>query len=131
MSNYNHMVTFIVPRDQQYNAKKISRSLDPDIGGFEAFETYLSANGETPATHVAYSTPCRESFLQLLEALTADSVTLKAAVDADYSARWQNEVAPSLDECAALLANLQIYIELSMLEAAELAGLFITTKDLE
>lgn len=103
---WNHAVCFIVPIALQEVAKKVSRSLDPDVGGYEAFELYLSADGNQPATHVAYSTPCKESFIDILAAVEADPSVLHGLVVADYAARWPEEVVPTEAECLSFCSGL-------------------------
>jgi hypothetical protein len=132
MSDWNHNVVFICPIAQQEVAKRISRSLDPDIGGYEAFNSLASADGNEPATHVIYGTPVRESFVTTVQALSDSNTplanraaSLKQIVDADYSSRWPGEVAPMLAECEAFLANLVIYIDTGWDEALSQAGLVV------
>jgi hypothetical protein len=132
MSDWNHNVVFICPIAQQEVAKRISRSLDPDIGGYEAFNSLASADGNEPATHVIYGTPVRESFVTTVQALS-DSNTplanrtaaLKQMVDTDYAARWPSEIPPTLAECEAFLSDLVVYVDTSWDEALTHAGLSV------
>jgi hypothetical protein len=132
MSHYTHNIVFICTIAQQEAAKRISRSLDPDVGGYDAFQSVASADGIAPATHVIYGTPVRESFVETVQALS-DSNTplanrataLKQMADADYAARWPNDIAPTLAECEAFLAGLVIYVDTSWDEALTQAGLTI------
>jgi len=126
MSAGNHNVIFIIPIATQEIAKRISRSLDPDSGGYGAFQTLASLTGLEPATHCIYGTPCRQEFLDQLAVITSSASALKAAIDADYAARWPGEVVPTLAECEALLADLQIFIDASWDDALTQAGLTIT-----
>lgn len=116
MTAWTHTVSFIIPNALQEVAKKVSRSLDPDIGGYEAFELYLSADGNQPATHVAYSTPCKESLLQIMDAVNYDNGTLHDLVSADYAARWPDERPPTAQECldfwSALITGVDISFEI-------------------
>jgi hypothetical protein len=130
MSHYTHNIVFICTIAQQEAAKRISRSLDPDVGGYDAFQSVASADGIAPATHVIYGTPVRESFVATVQALSdantplANRATaLKQMVDADYSSRWPSETAPSLAECEAFLADLVIYVDAPWDEALAQAGL--------
>jgi hypothetical protein len=132
MSAWNHNITFICPIAQQEVAKRISRSLDPDVGGYEAFNTLVSTDGNSPATHVIYGTPARDSFVTTVQALSDANTplanraaALKQIVDADYAARWPNETSPTLAECEAFLAGLVIYVDTSWDEALTHAGLTI------
>jgi hypothetical protein len=132
MTDWNHHLIFICPIAQQEIAKRISRSLDPDIGGYEAFNTLASADGSEPASHVIYGTPVRESFVATVQVLTdantplANRATaLKQMADADYTARWPEEVPPTLAECEAFLEDLVIYVDAPWDEALTQAGLTI------
>ena len=111
MSGWNHTVVFVIPVALVDVAKRISRSLDPDVGGDQAFQTLLSSDGKSPATHAIYSTPVRASFLETLAAVTAAPSNLKYIVDQDYDARWPDEVKPTLGECVSFLAALQTFID--------------------
>lgn len=113
---WNHTVSFIVPIALQEVAKKVSRSLDPDVGGYEAFELYLSADGNQPATYVAYSTPCKESFIDILAAVEADPTVLHSLVVADYDARWPEEVVPTEVECLSFWNGLIKAVDTSFTE---------------
>jgi hypothetical protein len=132
MSHYTHNIIFACPIAQQEVAKRISRSLDPDIGGYEAFNSLASAAGSEPASHVIYGTPVRESFVATVQALTDANTplanraaALKQMVDADYAARWPSETAPSLAECEAFLAGLAVYVDTSWDAALTHAGLSV------
>jgi hypothetical protein len=132
MSHYTHNIIFACPIAQQEIAKRISRSLDPDVGGYEAFNSLASADGSEPATHVIYGTPVRESFVATVQALTDANTplanraaALKQMVDADYTARWPEEVPPTLAECEAFLADFVIYVDMPWDEALTQAGLAI------
>jgi hypothetical protein len=132
MSDWNHNVVFICPIAQQEVAKRISRSLDPDVGGYEAFQTLASADGTEPATHAIYGTPARDSFLQTVQALTAQDVSvatragmLKATLDADYVARWPEFTPPTLAKCEAFLADVQVFVDMPWDEALSQSGLAI------
>jgi len=127
MSTWSHTIVFIAPIEYQDIAKRISRSLDPDVGGYEAFATYASNDGLEPATHVLYSTPVRDTFLPVLSVLIADATALKSAVDADYAARWPGEIVPTLAECETLLSSLQTLIDTPWAEALTQSGLTIIT----
>lgn len=130
MSTWNHSVVLIVPIAQQITAKEISRALDPDVGGYEAYETYLSADGNEPATHCIYGTPCEQSFFDNVQFLSNTEVpittragALKQMVDADYAARWPEFTVPTLAECQVFLENVQVFSDTSWDFALQEAGL--------
>ena len=130
MSTWNHSIALIVPIANQITAKEISRALDPDVGGYEAYETYLSANGAEPATHCIYGTPCQQEFFTNVQFLSNTEVpittragALKQMVDADYAARWTEFTAPTLSDCQAFLENVQVFLDVSWDFALQEAGL--------
>lgn len=130
MSTWNHSIALIVPIVNQVIAKKISRALDPDVGGYEAYETYLSADGAEPATHCIYGTPCQQAFFDNVQFLSNQEVpittragALKQMVDADYAARWPEFTAPTLAECQTFLENVQVYPDTSWDFAVQESGL--------
>lgn len=134
MSHYTHNIIFICSISLQEVAKRISRSLDPDVGGYEAFNTLSSVGGIEPATHAVYGTPVRESFVATVQELNDANIplanrsaALKQMVDADYAARWPNDIAPTLAECEAFLSNLQTFIDGSFSEVLANTGLQIIT----
>lgn len=130
MSTWNHSVVLIVPTANQITAKEISRALDPDVGGYEAYETYLSADGAEPATHCVYETPCQQEFFNNVQFLSNSEIpiatragALKQMVDADYVARWPEFTAPTLAECQTFLENVQVFSDAFWDFALQEAGL--------
>jgi hypothetical protein len=137
MSHYTHNIIFLCPITQQEVAKRISRSLDPDVGGYEAFASIASSGGNLPASHCIYGTPARDSFVATVQALS-DSNTplatraaaLKQMVDADYAARWPSEIPPTQAECEAFLADVQVFVDMPWDEALSQSGLAIIQQSL-
>lgn len=115
----------IVPIALLTTAKQVSRSLDPDRGGYEAFATYISAT-DTP-TYAIYQTPARAEFIQQLSALTASPAILKSAIDADIAQRWVGADAPTLDDCAAFLSGIQLFIDRSYEDVLTETGLSVVS----
>jgi phage-related tail fiber protein len=102
---WNHYAVLIIPIAQQAVGNRIGRALDPDIGGNQTFTLTASADGNLPATETLCGTACRESFLQTVQSLVDNNTplanraaALKQMVDADYTARWPEEVPPTLAE---------------------------------
>jgi len=130
MSTWNHSIVLIVPVANQTTAKEISRALDPDIGGYKSYETYLSADGNEPTTHCIYGTPCQQTFFDNVQFLsnvevpiTTRAGALKQMVDADYATRWPEFTAPTLAECQVFLENVQVFSDASWDFALQEAGL--------
>lgn len=104
-------VIFTIPAALHLIAKQISRSFDPDIGGYDGFSTGLSADGSEPITHYGYACYCTDSFTDAIPAMIADPSILKASIDTDYEARWPEFTAPTLEECTAFAENLQVFTD--------------------
>jgi hypothetical protein len=100
---YTETLTMTVPLEQLETAKRISRALDPDTGGYLAFERLIPV--EEP-THATYSTSCTPEFKAQAQAMLADPAMLCAVVAADYAARWTQFEAPTLAECESFVAAL-------------------------
>lgn len=109
MSNYNATLSITIPVTLRETGKRISRALDPDIGGYGAFEQYLDAAmqpcDEATGIYVTYSTPVTEPFLAQAEYMLATPAVLFYAVSQDYAARWAEYVPPTLEECQAFCAG--------------------------
>jgi hypothetical protein len=132
MSHWIHTVILILPISARDIAQKISRGFDFDTGGHDAFETLLSASGSLPATHVLYKTPAREEFYTKTNNLNNKGIPsdtragfMKADIDADYAARWTGITPPTKTEHKTFLDNVQVYSDVSLEEALQLAWLKI------
>lgn len=103
---YDHSITLVVSIDQLETAKRISRALDPDVGGYEAFQ-----QRNEDGTKAIYSTPCTASFAANAAMLLALPDELLAVVAADYAARWADLPAPTLEEVTAFCADVECYVD--------------------
>ena len=128
--DWNHSVIFITPISLVEVARKISRAIDYDSGGYDAFQWMLSPTGTEPATHVGYSTPCREDFLDRIAAVSIDSALLKSAIDADYANRWPEDVPPTLLECIGFNASCTIFTDTTRSDALLAVGLVDVSQNL-
>lgn len=94
---------------------RISRSLEPDSGGYHVFDFCDNAvrddDGviEIPATEVYATIPNSERYSQRLQDHT-DPTALHALVVDDYAARWPDEIVPTLAECEDFVAALVIEV---------------------
>ena len=109
MSDYSATLTVTVPISQRETGKRISRALDQDVGGYEAFGQFLDAAMqpclEADAIYTTYSSPCSQELAGSLDYLIANPAALQAMVAADYAARWTEFEAPTLAECEAFCAG--------------------------
>ena len=109
MSEYDQTLSITVPLAQRETGKRISRALDPDIGGYYAFTQFLDADmqpcDEADAVYTTYSTPCTSPFKARADHMLANPEAMYAAVSADYATRWTEFEAPTMAECVAFCAG--------------------------
>lgn len=103
---YDHTITMSVSLDQLETAKRISRALDPDVGGYEAFQQ-RSEDG----TKAIYTTPCTASFAANAAMLLMVPAELHAVVAADYAARWTDMPVPMLAEVGEFCADVECFVD--------------------
>lgn len=103
---YDHTITLIVSIDQLETARRISRALDPDVGGYEAFRQ-RSEDG----TKAIYSTPCTADFARNAAMLLMIPAELHAVVAADYVSRWPDFECPTLDDVTAFCADVECFVD--------------------
>lgn len=103
---YDHTITLIVSLDQLETAKRISRALDPDVGGYEAFQR-RSEDG----TKAIYSTPCTADFASNAAMLLALPEKLLTVVAADYDTRWPDFEVPTLAEVSEFCAVVECFVD--------------------
>lgn len=96
---YDATIAIKLPAELLPIASSISRSLDPDVGGFDSWT--LSEDGLTIST----STPCTTAFAAQAEYMLAHPEALHAACAADYAERWVDLVPPTLSECEQFCAG--------------------------
>ena len=99
MSGYTETLGIKLPSSLLEVASRISRALDPDVGGYDSWT--VSEDGLTIST----STPCTSSFAQQAQYMLSHPEALFAAVSADYAARWADMTPPTLAECEQFCAG--------------------------
>jgi len=108
-----HSIRITLPASLKELGNRISRSLEPDSGGYHVFDTLSNAvrdeDGviEIPATEVYAEIPACERYVTNLLALNTVG-DLNDFVSDDYAARWPDEACPTLGECGAFLDAAQI-----------------------
>lgn len=90
----------------------ISLALNPDKGDVSNFgpELRMDADGNLvrPDVYTTFDFPCSESFAATAQALAADANLMHAAVTADYAQRWPELTPPTLEQCEAFCAAVEI-----------------------
>ncbi len=120
MNEYTNYIVLIIPEDAAIiaTAKAASRALDPDIGGYEAFEQVVTDGTDN---YRIYASPITAATAAAMPQMQASPAVLKAKIDADIAERWPGETAPTLAEVTAFTTALRMYpdmgIEAAMVEA--------------
>ena len=105
---YTSTMTLIVPLDQLETAKRVSRALDTDAGGYEAFQARVQKDG---VEYAIYSTPVTASFASNAALLLAMPDELATLVVNDYATRWPDLVCPTMEELTALCEVIECYVD--------------------
>jgi hypothetical protein len=105
---YPNRITLIVSLAQLETAKCISRALDPDVGGYEAFSQRCTKDG---VEYAIYSSQCTAEFAVSAPGLLASPESLLAVALEDYSARWPALPCPTLAEVAAFSLDVRCFID--------------------
>jgi hypothetical protein len=106
-------IRITLPANLKELGNRISRSLEPDSGGYHVFDTLSNAvrdeDGviEIPATEVYAEIPSCERYVSNLISLIC-AEDLHVYVSNDYAARWPSELCPTLTDCETFWAAMQI-----------------------
>jgi hypothetical protein len=120
MSDYTNYIVLIISDDAAIiaTAKAASRTLDPDMGGYAAFEQVVTDGTDN---YRIYASPITAATAAVMPQMQVYPAALKAKIDADIAERWPGETAPTLAEVTAFTVALRMYpdmgIEAAMLEA--------------
>ena len=112
MSIYTQTLCLTVPIALREIAKQLSRSIDEDVGGADAFSRFLDADSlpceELDAVWTTYTSPCVEGFPEQAQYLVANPEALHATVAADYATRWAEFTPPTLEEVQSFCAQVVV-----------------------
>jgi hypothetical protein len=122
MSEYTNYIVLIIPEDATIiaTAKAASRALDPDIGGYEAFEQVVTDGTDN---YRIYASPITAATAAAIPQMQVYPVALKARIDADIAERWPGETAPTLAEVTAFISVLRMYPDMGIEAAMSEAGI--------
>lgn len=105
---YTNTITLVVPLSVLETAKRVSRALDPDSGGYEAFQARAIKEGKE---YALYSSPCTASFAANASLFIYVPEELYAVVAEDYASRWSELECPSIEEIVQFCASVECYID--------------------
>lgn len=97
-------IKLTVPAEVLTTAKLASQAMDPDVGGFNAFEIV-----EDDGRH-SYTVDVSDEYFAAFQAFTAMPELLRDSIARDFEIRFPETEPPTLDDCAAFVAKLQIEV---------------------
>ena len=105
---YSHRLTICTPLSLVSQANSIARSMDPDVGGAESFSSVQAT--KAGVIYSVCDTWGRESFFNQASILLSDPSLLHQICQADYTSRWPDLIAPSLEDCASFLSSSKVIL---------------------
>lgn len=120
--SYTNYIVLIIPEDAAIvaTAKAASRALDPDLGGYEAFEQVVTDGANN---FRIYASPITAAIAAAMPQMKGYPPALKQVIDADYALRWPEETAPTLAEVEVFTAAVQMFPDMSVDAAMVEAGI--------
>ena len=120
--SYTNYIVLIIPEDEAIiaTAKAASRALDPDMGGYEAFQQVVT---DGTNNFRIYASPITAAIAAAMPQMKGYPPALKQVIDADYALRWPEETAPTLAEVEAFTAAVQMFPDMSVEAALIEAGI--------
>lgn len=97
-----NQITIKVPLAMRGLANRISRSLEPDTGGYHVFDSVCDD------THAIAEIPTCERYVTNFLALYMNPEKLYTFVTEDYQRRWSEFATPTLRECEDFCASCTI-----------------------
>lgn len=97
-------ITIKVPLALRDLANRISRALEPDVGGYHVFDSLADE------MHAIAQIPTCERYVANFLELHQDVAALHAFVAADYSARWPDFDCPTPAEVSEFCSVVECFI---------------------
>jgi hypothetical protein len=105
---YSHRLTICTPVSLISRANSIARSMDPDVGGANSFSSVQAT--KAGGTYSICDTWVRENFYLQAPQLLSNPSLLHQIVVADYTSRWPDLIAPSLEDCTSFLSSSKVIL---------------------
>ena len=96
-------ITLTVPAEVLTTAKLASQAMDPDVGGFHAFEAPDEETGL-----YSYTVNVSDEYLAAFEVFKDYSAMLQQTIALDFEHRFPGTEPPSEDDCIKFCNSLQI-----------------------
>lgn len=97
-------IKLTVPADVLHTAKLASQAMDPDVGGYAAFEVV-----ESDGRH-SYTVDVSDQYFEAFSAFLQMPDLLRQAIAGDFERRFPTTAPPTLDDCAAFVEQLQLEV---------------------
>ena len=97
-------IKLTVPASVLHTAKLASQAMDPDVGGFNAFEIV-----EDDARY-SYTVDVSDQYFEAFSAFLQMPDLLRDSIARDFAQRFPESTPPTLDDCAAFVAQLQLEV---------------------
>lgn len=97
-------ITLTVPAEVLTTAKLASQAMDPDVGGYAAFEA------PDEAGLYSYTVNVSDEYLAAFEVFRAYPAMLQQTIALDFEHRFPDATPPTLAECEAFCNALQIEV---------------------
>lgn len=92
----------------------ISLALNPDRGDTNNFGPEFRPDADgimvRPDVYTTFDFPCSDTFAATAQSLAAEPALMHVAVCADYAQRWPDLTPPTLAECEAFCAAVQVVV---------------------
>lgn len=98
-------IKLTVPASVLHTAKLASQAMDPDVGGFAAFEAPDEVTGL-----YSYTVDVSDEYLSAFQAFMLLPRLLRDSIARDFEIRFPETEPPTLDDCAAFVAQLEIEV---------------------
>jgi hypothetical protein len=98
-------IKLTVPPEVLHTAKLASQAMDPDVGGFNAFEAPDEVTGL-----YSYTVDVSDGYLTAFQAFMLLPGLLRDSIARDFERRFPDTDPPTLDDCAAFVEQLQLEV---------------------
>lgn len=98
-------IKLTVPADVLHTAKLASQAMDPDVGGFNAFEAPDEVTGL-----YRYTVDVSDDYLSAFQAFMLLPGLLRDSIARDFERRFPESTPPTLAECEAFCATVTLEV---------------------
>lgn len=98
-------IKLTVPAEVLHTAKLASQAMDPDVGGFAAFEAPDEVTGL-----YSYTVDVSDEYFDAFRAFLLLPELLRESIARDFEQRFPDDEPPTLEECVSFCDKLQIEV---------------------